>query len=81
MALTDNEIRKAKSAEKPFKLFDDRGLYLLVSPTGGKLWRFKYRHQGREKLIGLGQYPDVSLKSIGTRIRLIGDMPLVAATP
>ena len=67
MALTDNEIRAAKATEKPQKLYDERGLYLLVSPTGGKLWRFKYRHEGREKLIGLGQYPDVGLKAARDR--------------
>jgi integrase len=61
MPLTDAAIRKAKSSEKPFKLFDERGLFLLVTPTGGKLWRFKYRLSGKEKLISLGGYPDVSL--------------------
>jgi integrase len=61
MALSDATIRKAKPAQKPFKLFDERGLFLLVSPTGGKLWRFKYRINGKEKLISLGGYPDVSL--------------------
>jgi integrase len=61
VALTDTAIRKAKRAEKPKKLFDERGLFLLISPTGGKLWRFKYRFAGKEKLIGLGAYPDVSL--------------------
>lgn len=61
MSLTDATIRKTKHAEKPFKLFDERGLFLLVTPTGGKLWRFKYRFNGKEKLISLGGYPDVSL--------------------
>lgn len=61
MPLSDATIRKTKPTEKPFKLFDERGLFLLVSPTGGKLWRFKYRISGKEKLISLGAYPDVSL--------------------
>jgi len=61
MTLTDAAIRKAKPAEKPFKLFDERGLFMLVTPTGGKHWRFKYRLNGKEKLISLGGYPDVSL--------------------
>lgn len=61
MPLTDATIRKTKPAEKPFKLFDERGLFLLVSPTGGKHWRFKYRFNAKEKLISLGGYPDVSL--------------------
>jgi integrase len=59
--LTDSAIRNAKPQAKAFKLFDERGLFLLVSPTGGKLWRFKYRFGGTEKLLSLGKYPDVSL--------------------
>lgn len=59
--LSDATIRKAKPCDKPFKLFDERGLFLLVTPPGGKLWRFKYRINGKEKLISLGGYPDVSL--------------------
>jgi len=63
MALTDTAIRKAKPADKPFKLFDEKGLFLLVTPTGGgKWWRLKYRYGGKEKLLSLGTYPDVSLK-------------------
>jgi len=60
--LNDTRVRSAKSREKAFKLSDERGLFLLVTPTGGRLWRFKYRVQGREKLISLGAYPDVTLK-------------------
>jgi hypothetical protein len=44
--LTETAIRSAKPREKPYKLFDERGLYLLVAPTGGRLWRFRYRHGG-----------------------------------
>lgn len=62
MALTDTAIRKARPGPKSIKLFDGRGLYLEVSPKGGKWWRFKYRHQGKEKRISLGVYPDVTLK-------------------
>jgi integrase len=61
MSLTDTSIRKAKATNKPRKLFDERGLFLLIAPTGGKLWRFKYRFGGKEKLLALGAYPDVSL--------------------
>lgn len=61
--LTDTVIRNAKSNDKKqYKLFDERGLYLLVTSTGSKGWRFRYRFAGREKLISLGIYPDVSLK-------------------
>jgi integrase len=59
--LTDTAVRNAKPKAKPYKLTDERGLYLLLAPSGGKLWRFKYRLMGREKLLSLGVYPDVSL--------------------
>jgi hypothetical protein len=49
MALTDTAIRKAKPAAKEWKLADERGLYLLVTPNGSKLWRLKYRYRGQEK--------------------------------
>ncbi|QFT76016.1 integrase arm-type DNA-binding domain-containing protein [Erythrobacter sp. THAF29] len=62
MALTDTAIRNAKPGEKPRKMFDERGLFLLVQPSGGKLWRLKYRYLGKEKKLSLGRYPDVSLK-------------------
>ena len=62
MPLTDTAIRAAKPTEKQQKLFDGSGLYLLVFPSGSKVWRYKYHFQGREKLISLGAYPDVSLK-------------------
>ena len=61
MPLTDTEIRRSKPASKPYKLSDSGGLHLLVTPTGGKLWRWKYRCDGAEKLMALGQYPDVAL--------------------
>ena len=60
--LTETAIRSAKPREKPYKLFDERGLYLLMAPTGGRLWRFRYRHGGKEKLLALGAYPDVPLR-------------------
>lgn len=62
MALTDTTIRTAKPAAKPQRLFDGGGLYLEVSPAGGKLWRLKYRHGGKEKRLALGAYPDTGLR-------------------
>lgn len=62
MALTDTMIRTAKPREKPYKMADEKGMFLYVTPTGGKLWRLKYRFDGKEKLLSLGAYPDVSLK-------------------
>jgi hypothetical protein len=49
MALTELEIRAAKAVEKPLKLFDGGGLYLLVTPGGGRWWRLKYRYEGKER--------------------------------
>lgn len=60
--LTEATVRAARPREKPYKLFDERGMYLLISPTGARLWRFKYRQNGVERLMALGAYPDVSLK-------------------
>lgn len=60
--LTETAIRAAKAKEKPAKLFDGGGLYLLVNPQGSRLWRLKYRIHGKEKLLAIGAYPDVSLK-------------------
>lgn len=59
--LTDLAIRKAKPATKPLKLFDGGGLYLYVTPAGGRLWRQKYRWLGKEKTLSHGRYPVVSL--------------------
>ena len=67
MPLTDTAIRNAKSGEKPIKLFDERGLYLEIAPTGGKWWRLKYRFDSKEKRLSLGVYPDVSLKDARDR--------------
>ena len=54
MPLTDTGIRRVKPESKPLKLFDERGLFLLVNPNGGKWWRFKHRFEGKEKLLALG---------------------------
>ncbi|MCP4475093.1 MAG: integrase arm-type DNA-binding domain-containing protein [Gammaproteobacteria bacterium] len=67
MPLTDNTVRGAKAGKKAIKLFDGEGLYLQVSPTGGKWWRFKYRFNGKEKLLSLGVYPQISLKEARDR--------------
>lgn len=61
MALSDTEIRRSKPAGTPYKLADAHGLYLLVKPNGSKLWRWKYRFGGKEKLMALGSYPEFSL--------------------
>ncbi len=61
MPLSATAIEKAKPHEKPVKLFDGGGLFLLIQPSGRKWWRFKYRFQGKEKLLSLGVYPHISL--------------------
>jgi len=61
MPLTDTTVRNAKPGVKPVKISDERGLHLMVTPSGGKLWRFRYAFSGKEKLLSLGAYPDVSL--------------------
>ena len=61
MALTDTAVRNAKPKEKPYKLGDSGGLYVIVRPNGSKLWRYKYRLGGKANSRGLGKYPDVGL--------------------
>lgn len=67
MALSDVQVRTAKPGPKATRLFDGGGLYLEVSPSGGKLWRLKYRYGGKEKLLALGRYPEVTLKDARER--------------
>lgn len=61
MALTDVTIRNAKPRAKPYKMGDAFGLFVLIQPSGGKLWRFKYRFDGREKKLAIGTYPVIGL--------------------
>lgn len=61
LPLTDTELKKAKPQEKPLKLSDGGGLYLLVTPSGGKLWYMKYLFTGKEKKISFGAYPAITL--------------------
>ena len=61
MPLTDVKVRNPKPGEKQVKLSDSGGMYLLVTPNGGKCWRLKYRFSGKEKVLGIGTYPEISL--------------------
>lgn len=61
MALTVVQVKTAKPKEKPYKMADERGLYLLVNPNGSKLWKLKYRFAGIEKKLSLGAFPTVTL--------------------
>lgn len=67
MPLSDTAVRNAKPKDKAYRMFDERGLYLEVSPQGGKWWRLKYRFEGREKRLSVGVYPDVSLRDARDR--------------
>jgi hypothetical protein len=67
MPLTDAAARNAKPAAKTVRMFDRDGLYLEVSPGGGKWWRLKYRYAGKEKRVSLGVYPEVNLKKARAR--------------
>lgn len=65
--LSDSVYKRAAPREKQYKLFDGGGLYMIVTPTGGKWWRFKYQFGGREKLLSVGIYPEVSLAEARAR--------------
>jgi len=67
MALSDTSIRAAKPRAAQYKLFDEGGLFLIVRPSGGKLWRLKYRHIGKEQQLSLGIFPAVGLKEARKR--------------
>jgi hypothetical protein len=67
MSLSDAAIRVAKPRDKPYKLADERGLYLLLTPTGGKWWRLNYRFDGKQKTLSMGVYPDIGLKEARER--------------
>jgi hypothetical protein len=61
MALTDTEIKRARPSDESYRMADSGNLYLWVTPSGGKLWRWAYRFEGKQKLMTFGKYPDVSL--------------------
>lgn len=62
MTLTSLAVKQAQPVDKAKPLYDERGLYLEISPAGGKWWRLKYRFAGEEKRLSLGVYPDIGLK-------------------
>ena len=67
MALSDVAVRSAKAKAAQYKLYDDGGLFLIVKPSGGKLWRLKYRHLGKEQQLSIGVFPAVGLKDARKR--------------
>lgn len=77
MPLKDTNCRNAKPQDKPYRLYDEQGLYLEVQPSGGRYWRLKYRFLGKEKRLALGVYPEVGLqearrKRDDARVQLAG---------
>jgi hypothetical protein len=74
--LTDSIIKSTQPTARPKRISDGRGMYLEISPAGGRLWRLKFRYAGKERRMGLGIYPDVSLARARQRRaarRLIAD--------
>ena len=67
MALTELEVKKAKVTDKPYKLADGGGMYLLIQTSGSKLWRVDYRFADKRKTLALGIYPDISLADARNR--------------
>lgn len=67
MVLNDLTIKNKKPTDKPYKLADAKGLFLLINPKGFKYWRFKYRFGGKEKLLAFGVYPEISLADARNR--------------
>lgn len=83
MPLSDTAIRKAKPSDKPYRLSDGGGLYVWITPAGGKHWRLRYEVAGREKIMTLGTYPELSLaeareaRSLARTVRREGRDPMV----
>lgn len=67
--LTETQVKNARAAAKPLKLSEPGGLYLLVKPTGAKLWRYRFQFMGREGLLALGRYPEVGLADARKKLR------------
>lgn len=67
MALSDTAIRTARPADKPYKLTDGGGLYLLLNPNGSRWWRLDYRYDGKRRTLSMGVYPQISLREARER--------------
>ena len=74
MSLTMLEVKNAQPKEKPYKLFDGEGLYLLIKPMGGKYWRLAYRFNGKSKTLSFGVFPDVSLSKARDKKQIARDL-------
>lgn len=67
MALTDIKVRTAKPTDKQYKLTDGNGMHLLVHPNGSRYWRLQYRFGGKQKMLALGVYPEITLADARAR--------------
>jgi len=82
MSLTDTEVKRTKAKDKPYRMSDGGNLFLRVTPSGGKLWRWTYQFEGKEKLMALGKYPAVTLAqarerhAAGRKLLAIGVDPM-----
>ena len=81
MSLTDTKIRSLKPSDKPFKVSDSHGLYLLVKPGGSRHWYLKYRIKGKESRIALGAYPVISLSDARSQREGIRKMLVLNINP
>ena len=79
MALTDIKVKTAKPKDKPYKLADGGGMYLLINTNGSKYWRMKYRFAGKEKMLSIGVYPDVTLADAREKRSEAGNSSLLEA--
>ena len=78
MPLTDSQLRALRPRDKPYKVADERGLYVQVTPLGSKLWRFRYRVGRVEKKLSIGTYPDLSLMVEHRRVEDLSGLSLPA---
>ena len=74
--LTDMQVKKAKADEKPFRLADEKGLFLFVTTAGAKLWRMRYRFNGKEQTLSLGSYPLATSRSVSLVARAAHSLSL-----
>ncbi len=81
MPLTDTKVKTAKPKDKPYKLTDGRGMYLLVNPTGSKYWQYRFRIKGKQGTYQIGTYPDTTLKKARDELQLARDKVLQGVNP
>lgn len=81
MNLSDVKLRSLKSKAKPYRVADGLGLYVQVATTGQRLWRYKYRFGGKEKLLALGMFPEVTLKTAREKLMMARAQLATGADP